>query len=63
MCACVYVCMCVCVFLLQVELKITGIGALQAEKFVRLCGGGVGCMSLSKSKVSFVSLLLCGIGI
>jgi len=29
---------------------VPGIGAKQAEKFVRLCGGGIGTMQLTKSK-------------
>eukprot|EP00802_Teleaulax_amphioxeia_P025285 Tamp_26118.p1 GENE.Tamp_26118~~Tamp_26118.p1 ORF type:complete len:170 (+),score=26.97 Tamp_26118:184-693(+) len=33
-----------------VALNLQGIGAMQAEKFVRLCGGGVGTMTLSKGK-------------
>jgi len=43
-----------------VALNVPGIGSLQAEKFVRLCGGGVGSMTLSKGKAKTAQKLRKG---
>ena len=43
-----------------VALDVPGIGSLQAEKFVRLCGGGIGSMTLSKGKAKTAQKLRRG---
>mmetsp|Transcript_61107 Transcript_61107/g.144204 ORF Transcript_61107/g.144204 Transcript_61107/m.144204 type:complete len:192 (-) Transcript_61107:634-1209(-) len=45
---------------LIVGLGLDGVGSQQAEKFVRLCGSGVGNMQLSKSKMKTATKLRKG---
>lgn len=46
-----------------VALDVPGFGSVQAEKFVRLCGGGVGTMTLSKGKTKAAQKLRKGMSL